>query len=294
MSKPDRGHSTLSGLIDSDSDDEFMDRDVMPTPDSASENLSRGKKAGKTKITKTKPAPRRVSGRLTAKTKGTGQQKAVRRILADKTNKMVSDTEDLEAGKEEDTSMDAAASGDELDVSFDTAEVQPPVTKITNARVGKNKATSKPSTSKSKGPNKDMIGPSTGKQGSRIRPELPGASPEKAVLETHDPESDPYEYGLEQAEAPASKFPQRIRRSRPASQSRQASVQNRRAGSTSDTDRTDPTMRRKLGEMTNKFESVNLKYQDLREVGLKEADRNFERLKKQSEEKTTGECQVLA
>jgi regulator of replication initiation timing len=40
--------------------------------------------------------------------------------------------------------------------------------------------------------------------------------------------------------------------------------------------------------MTKKFESLNVKYQDLREIGLKEAERNFERLKKQSEEKTAG------
>jgi hypothetical protein len=45
-------------------------------------------------------------------------------------------------------------------------------------------------------------------------------------------------------------------------------------------------LRRKLGEVTKKYENLHLKYQDLREIGLKEAERNFERLKKQSEEKT--------
>ena len=48
-------------------------------------------------------------------------------------------------------------------------------------------------------------------------------------------------------------------------------------------------MRRKLGEMTKKYENISIKYQDLREIGLKEAERNFERLKKQSEERTAGE-----
>jgi hypothetical protein len=70
------------------------------------------------------------------------------------------------------------------------------------------------------------------------------------------------------------------------SRSRQTSVQRWRAGSTSDTERSDPAVRRKLGEITKKYENLHLKYQDLREIGLKEAERNFERLKKQSDERT--------
>lgn len=50
----------------------------------------------------------------------------------------------------------------------------------------------------------------------------------------------------------------------------------------------DPELRRKLGELTQKYEALELKYRDLREVAVKEAERNFDRLRKQSEERTAG------
>ncbi len=49
----------------------------------------------------------------------------------------------------------------------------------------------------------------------------------------------------------------------------------------------DPALRRRLGEMTRKYESLDVKYRDLRELAVKEAERNFDRLKKQAEERAT-------
>lgn len=40
--------------------------------------------------------------------------------------------------------------------------------------------------------------------------------------------------------------------------------------------------------MTKKFENLDFRYRNMREVGIKEAERNFEKLSKQSEEKTRG------
>jgi hypothetical protein len=40
--------------------------------------------------------------------------------------------------------------------------------------------------------------------------------------------------------------------------------------------------------MTKKYDSLSVKYQDLREIGLKEAERNFERFKKQGEQDKAG------
>ena len=48
----------------------------------------------------------------------------------------------------------------------------------------------------------------------------------------------------------------------------------------------DPVVRRRLGEMAKKYEALELKYRDLRNVAVVEAEKNFDRLKKQSEEKT--------
>lgn len=62
---------------------------------------------------------------------------------------------------------------------------------------------------------------------------------------------------------------------------------SKRPTSSSDHD-SDPSLRRRLGEMTKKYESLELKYRDLREVAVREAESNFDKLKKQSEEKTKG------
>jgi hypothetical protein len=40
--------------------------------------------------------------------------------------------------------------------------------------------------------------------------------------------------------------------------------------------------------MTKKYESLELKYRDLRDIGIREAERNFDRLRKQGEEKARG------
>jgi hypothetical protein len=45
--------------------------------------------------------------------------------------------------------------------------------------------------------------------------------------------------------------------------------------------------------MTKKFENLELKYKNLREIGVKEAEANFERLKTQSEERTKGTSACL-
>ncbi|KAI1337431.1 chromosome segregation protein Csm1/Pcs1-domain-containing protein [Xylariaceae sp. FL0016] len=47
----------------------------------------------------------------------------------------------------------------------------------------------------------------------------------------------------------------------------------------------DPLMRRRIGELTRKYENLEAKYRDLREIGVKEAERNYDRLRKQGEEK---------
>ena len=111
-------------------------------------------------------------------------------------------------------------------------------------------------------------------------------SPQKIIMETQVPVID-----IEEDEEVTQTVPrtaQPAARKRSLSRARPSVVQHRRAGSASDTERSDPALRRKLGEITKKYENLNIKYQDLREIGLKEAERNFERLRKQTEEKTAG------
>ncbi|KAK0629917.1 chromosome segregation protein Csm1/Pcs1-domain-containing protein, partial [Bombardia bombarda] len=47
-------------------------------------------------------------------------------------------------------------------------------------------------------------------------------------------------------------------------------------------------------EITQKYESLELKYRDLRELAVKEAESNFDRLKKQSDEKSSTADQLIA
>ena len=68
---------------------------------------------------------------------------------------------------------------------------------------------------------------------------------------------------------------------RQISRTRQDPPFRRRAGSASDTERGEPNLRRKLGDITRKFENVDLKYRNLKEVGINEANINMEKLRKQ-------------
>lgn len=57
---------------------------------------------------------------------------------------------------------------------------------------------------------------------------------------------------------------------------------------TIDADGEDASVRRKLGELNKRYESLEARHKDLRDVGVKEAERQYERLKKQSEENSAG------
>jgi hypothetical protein len=81
---------------------------------------------------------------------------------------------------------------------------------------------------------------------------------------------------------------------RAASRTRQDPPFRRRAGSASDTERGDPNLRRKLGDITRKFENVELKYRNLKEVGINEANANMERLRKQCDSTTQASNELIA
>jgi hypothetical protein len=296
MPKSKQGHSTLSGLIESDSEGaQFVD--AMPTPDSAAENKAPGNKArgrpkvAVVKVTKTKAPARRTSGRLTAKANPnpSATTKNKRTALADKTNQQyASETEEVE---EFDVNEDVDMGGQ---------DIEDPLVAVKQT---KPKATKKRPTTTVKGRSmpeislpKDSIDatPEAPKPVSRVtkkrgpaRKEIPAdPSPEKVVMETQPPMDIDADTEEEIVEETVTKTARNASGARSNSRHRQPSLQQRRAGSASDAERNDPVLRRKLGEVTKKYENLHLKYQDLREIGLKEAERNFERLKKQSEEKT--------
>ena len=57
-----------------------------------------------------------------------------------------------------------------------------------------------------------------------------------------------------------------------------------------DIDGNESTIRRRLGDLSKKYDILESKYRHLQEVGTREAERNFDRLKKQAEERAQSEC----
>lgn len=273
-------HSGLAGLIESDSEDtQFVE--AMPTPDSAAENKGPAKKgrgrpkAVPTKVTKAKAPARRTSGRLDTKAtiEDTIPAKGRRQALTDKTNQQyASETEEVDDFDE--------------DVLMEDAPVKQAKGKATKkaATTRKNDAKEILATNYSiddTTPAAPRLSKPTKKRGPAKKDIPEELSPERVIAETQGPVMVE-----EEVDEIVSKSAHNVARPRSHSRHRQPSVQRRRAGSASDTERNDPALRRKLGEVTKKYENLHLKYQDLREIGLKESERNFERLKKSSEEKT--------
>lgn len=86
-------------------------------------------------------------------------------------------------------------------------------------------------------------------------------------------------------------LPRQQSRARSVSKQR-ASVPYKRAGSiASDAERSgnDTALRRRLGDLTKKFENLDVKYQNMRDVGMRDAETNFEKLKRTADQRAKGE-----
>ncbi|KAL8399643.1 hypothetical protein RB594_000154 [Gaeumannomyces avenae] len=75
---------------------------------------------------------------------------------------------------------------------------------------------------------------------------------------------------------------------------RHPSISPTKIRSTMDLDESDSSLRRRLGELTRKHDALEAKYRDLREIGVKEAERTFERFKKQTEERDKAANDLIA
>ncbi|TVY83866.1 Monopolin complex subunit [Lachnellula suecica] len=304
MSKAKAKLATLSGLVDSDSENEqFIEQSAMPTPDSAAENTAPSKKGrgrpkvAPAKVTKTKAPARRTSGRLNAKPAAPPAKKSKRQALADRTNQQnAEDTEEVDEFAQDDEVMPDAEIENTI-VAVKQAKPKATKKKATGGRVKAVKEVSR--TNYSIEPEvSEALKPQTKpgrKKGPAKKEVAPEGSPEKVIPESQAQVMDVEGNADEEIEETITKSAP-ISRARSNSRARQPSIQRRRAGSASDTERErgDPVLRRKLGEMTKKFENMHMKYQDLREIGLKESERNFERLKKTTEEKTKVADKLIA
>lgn len=308
MSRSNYGHSTLSGLVGSDSDDATLGAlDAISTPRSARENgipsrrVRAGSKGVTGKVMKAKASGRRISG-----AKAVAGKKGKRAPLSDKTNKQfaASDTEEVDEFEQQDVTMDDAASGDEFDASVVAIKQRKPqpskvkpgqkVDKIIKEISSRSNDTNQRESSDA--PRIGSLPPTARSKASHLKRQTSVEMKQRndTIQETQRSAVDMDDYGDEDVEEPTPKPNGRYTSvPRAASQTRQTYVPRRRAGSASDTERNDPAIRRKLGEMTKKLENLDLKYRNIREVGIKEAEHNFEKLKKQSEESKKGTLVVI-
>ena len=294
MSKMKVG-ATLSGMIDTDMEDDTLNGDAFPTPDSNQENAGPAKKRG----AKGKPVAKKFTKATAPSTRTTGASAAAksapapkakpskkRALLKEQTNQQYADdTEEVDefaAQTEGDTVMD------------ELVETKQPVKQKAPAKKGGRlpKKTAVEQIAETQKDGEFEYTPTA------IRTTKPGQKAaarqtERIVQDTQAPVEKDQPMLPEDEEEEDPEMPQSVLRrtnARNALQRRRPLVPRRRAGSASDNERAggDPATRRKLGEMTKKFESLDIKYRDLREIGIKEAEANFEKLRTQSEAKAKG------
>ncbi|KAI9677725.1 MAG: hypothetical protein M1829_002497 [Trizodia sp. TS-e1964] len=99
----------------------------------------------------------------------------------------------------------------------------------------------------------------------------------------------------EDAEIPEPLAPLQSQRARQPPRTRQP-LPLKAAATISDSERTtgDAASRRKLGDMTKKLETLEVRFRNLREVGIQEAEANFQSLKKQIEDQTSASNDLIA
>lgn len=305
--------ASLSGLIDTDMEDDTLntEADAFPTPDSNQENAPAKKKGTRGKVasrrfTKPRSASRRVSGEPVAPKKAAPRKKAAnkRAPLKEQTNAQhVEDTEEVdefEEKEQEDTAMDELVQPKQPpkrkapEKKAGRPPKKSPVQQVnviekdgefeyTPTAVRQTKAAKKPSASQIQKAN-------AGKRQAFVEPRhQERIIPETQVPMDIDPSDVPDENEDDEDAVPQSVF-RRANNTGNTTRQRQPPVARRRAGSASDTERgaNDPSLRRKLGDMTKKFENLELKYRNLREVGIKDAEANFEKYKTQTQAKAKG------
>ncbi|KAF9630571.1 putative chromosome segregation protein [Lasiodiplodia theobromae] len=127
-------------------------------------------------------------------------------------------------------------------------------------------------------------------------------SPDPPAMIVPETQDDPDPMDIEPSIEDIPELPETQPLMRQDSRARSVSKQRapasfRRGGSVaSDTERlgNDPTLRRKLGEITKKFENLDVKYQNLRDVGVRDAGVNFENLKKSTDDRARAQDDLIA
>lgn len=313
------------GPVDTNMDDDTLNLDAFPTPDSNQENAGSARKKGRPakatakKFTKSKAVGRRASGDSIPPKKAAAKKKTVakRAPLKEKTSaRQAEDTEEVDefvAEGNEDTAMDelvetkqpakrkapAKRAGKQPKkrpveptavIEEETAQQPKAMEKdgefeYTPTATRQNRRPGRPAAQKPK---------ASARQTSAESPPEDKIIPETQVAMEIDQSELPEAYEEDEEALPQSVF-RRTNNMRAKTHQRQPLVSRKRAGSASDNERggSDPATRRKLGEMTSRFEKLELKYQNLRDVGIKEANANFDKYKTQVQANAKGKAASL-
>ena len=291
----------LADLLDSDMEDSHDVLDVNSILSSPSEmhaaanpntkptQAKKGKKRHrvtmpkpKARVTKLSPAPRKATNKKTAATK--------RKVLEERVNEQEpvasgqqSEQEEIQAPQPPKPRARAPAKKNtkrtaQQEDSQDEMEVdQTPAVARSSHAPSRNAKTAPKPVSRATATN-------------QARPNKTAAS-KAAILETQHEQT---------ASSDAEDATRLIDHIKPRDASRQTSRMSqdpgfrRRAGSASDTERGDPNLRRKLGDVTRRFENVDLKYRTLKEVGIGEANANMEKLRRQCDATTQASNELIA
>ncbi|KAL8674812.1 MAG: hypothetical protein Q9168_000793 [Polycauliona sp. 1 TL-2023] len=296
--------------------------DALPTPESNQENAKptgKGRGRGKAAANATTKAKSKQSGTIAGKKKAAPKKTGVKRapLKEQANNQNPEDTEevdefegDLRKGNGDDQS---AASADEL------VAVKQPVKKARTAAKAKTQPKKMPSDNETlqqiKGTAKDGEFEYTPVIARQTKP-LPKARgrPSKNPSKV-DPQSEMFQkvipdtqevamdvepaYSSMQSEAdqeiPQSVF-RRTNNTQPNPRTIPPAALRKQTDYLSDNERGggDPALRRKLGEMTKKFESLELRHKKLTDVGIKEAEANFEKLRISAEAKSKAANELIA
>jgi len=124
------------------------------------------------------------------------------------------------------------------------------------------------------------------------KPSAPSAIPESPPEPTTLVDDDKMEDIIPTDTEPLAAQPKKTTRE-PSRVRQESKLFRHRAGSASDPER-DPNLRRKLGDMTRRFESIDLKYRNLKEVGINEANSNVEKLRKQCDAAVQASNELVA
>ncbi|KAL2866883.1 putative chromosome segregation protein (Pcs1) [Aspergillus lucknowensis] len=85
-----------------------------------------------------------------------------------------------------------------------------------------------------------------------------------------------------------------VKRKQSSSQALQSSPSKRKSGGEDDKISGEPELRRRLGDLTKKYDTLENRYRNLKDIGIVEANANVEKLKKQCEAMTTASNNLIS